>query len=358
MDISQIGCICNNSKKWGVDMQILKYSKSIILMYIFISINVLLSVTNIIYGITRINDNKNFLSSDYIEVTNGSNFNLDTLVESLDVNSSILVVTEPRYDVAMVYYKNYPFTPKIITGRSFEERDFLSGEKVAIISSEAKNKCYEKIGKKYVDFDNEQFLVVGIFDKEDNSINPDSDIFIAHNLNDNKESVKTNEVYIDSTSEKEKIVVWCEANDFVVTRHKQVNDLKEKFIISIDNQKATYIIVLIILILILFNMLDIVQHWYHKQSREVAIRRMLGGTSEKIIAMIAKRYCLIVIISYFLSIPCFLLVTKLGLEFYQGFDVNFNSFIISFLILVVISLYGIASIIHGILKEGKGNKAK
>lgn len=315
-------------------------------MMMIIGLLIILCLSNFVEAFKMVNVPANGLTKNYFDFSIGefrdkidqNNITLPDMLNFLkNQKSNIILFKKSDTKIFGVYTVNKQFEPNIILGRTFTQEDFNNGTNTIIINQKLKDKCIDKNGKKFYEFDTNYFQVIGIFKPNNNNINKDA---LAYYNLASKKIISKNLIYdnyifgefeIDAGDKTKEIVKRLDDYCIVkITRSVRDNSFKEILQKTISSQSLTLFPVTLIIFLIILNSISVSSNWIENRKKEIFIRRLVGATEKRIAIMLFKDFFLISTSSYIVALLLAMIVSKLQLITFFIFKLSIETIIIAY----------------------------
>lgn len=182
-----------------------------------------------------------------------------------------------------IYSKNITLALNLVEGREFDCDDYEQHRNVAIISTEYLNNVYIENGEKYISVDGDLYEVVGVFEKEKNLVNDNTNIFI-NMLSDNYlfSNEEVNGRYlVDSNVKMDDLIIM----ENPVGQNKTVFELstRERINLVLDTVFISYKILVLGIVFVVVSWLLSFIMWLVSGKKKNMIHYICGGTEGKIL---------------------------------------------------------------------------
>lgn len=260
--------------------------KILILIFIIISI-LLISISSYLSETYKIQCmSQGYYSSNTIYFRNESNNNLNIeQIKSIINNSIFFKELDLNYDIRGIIYSGKILMPEIKEGRFFEEADFNSGKKLAVIGSEFNNNIQKIENEEYVIFNNDKYKIIGIMGYKQKSTLDRACFLTLDNslLNTPGTFAIDGENNNNVISAYNKISKYLDSN---IQIDREINSLNKFF--NLEKYNISMFCTLIISFLL--TTISISLYWIKRRNREIAVLRLVGYNDIRISLSIFTRY--------------------------------------------------------------------
>lgn len=333
---------------------LLSKSKQLIVVTISIGLLIILCLSNLVEAFKMVGIPANGLTNNYFvfsigeyrdKITKGNIRLSDMLIFLKNQRSEVVLLKESDSNIFGVYAVNHKFEPNIISGRTFSKDDFEKKTNTIIIYEGLKDKCVEKDGKKYFQYDANYFEVIGVFKPSSNTVNKDA--LAYYNLSseklESKNIIYDNYIFgqfqIDAGRRTAEIVRklddYCTVK---ITRSTIDNGFVEKLQKTISAQGLALFPIILIIFMILLNSINISSNWIENRKREIFVRRLVGATNKKISIMLLKDFFLIITLSYILVLLLAIIVSRVDLIILLNFKFSMETVVFSYFTVILTGL--------------------
>lgn len=243
-----------------------------------------------------------------------------------------------------VYFQNYTFVPDIQKGRSFVETDFDGKNNYILLEEEYEEETFYLNGKQYYNLFNTNFEVIGIFKRSKNNINVDSIVYYVLNSQElaSTDMGITNSVgtyKMDAGNDTDRLMDQID-NSYILERNNKVTDVSfgERVQKALSTQQATLVALILVVIMIILNSLNITSCWIENRKKEILIKKMFGAMNFRICLMLIKDYWLFLTVSFLPSISVVYIISLCNLELFTGFDFSILTILLSYIMLLFVSV--------------------
>lgn len=243
-----------------------------------------------------------------------------------------------------VYFQNYTFAPDIQKGRSFVETDFEGKNNYILLEEEYEEETFYLNGKQYYNSFNTNFEVIGIFKRSKNNINVDSIVYYILNSQElvSKDMGITNSVgtyKMDAGNDTDRLIDQID-NSCILERNNKVTEVSfgERVQKALSTQQATLFALILVVIMIILNSLNITSCWIENRKKEILIKKMFGAMNFRICLMLIKDYWLFLTVSFLPSISVVYIISLCDLELFTGFDFSILTILLSYIMLLFVSV--------------------
>lgn len=293
---------------------------SVIVIFTFTVINTIVYNHNI-YIIKKTSDNF-FEKDSLIFIPEHKNLNFNQVYNTLPENTALFsIIKSETNDIRTISFKGEYHNPNLIEGRFFNESDFTQNKFLAVVGKNI-NKIESIDNKKYINFNNRKYEIIGTMGYEmptrlDNSII----------LSSNNENFNLSNEYILSNKDIQKSLDFLGNKDiFGLVQARPYDNVN---ILHIIDRTSNQIILSIMLLIILFvNLSFITYFWLKNKNQEINIKFLNGYYKYQILFDIYKSYSIILIISLITSS----LFSIIFIKEMKSYNFKFISFITSLLL--------------------------
>ena len=316
---------------------------SIIVIFTFTLINTIVYNHNI-YLIKKTSNNF-FEKDSLIFIPENRNLNFNQVYTILPENMALFnIIQSETNDVRSISFKGVYQSPSLIEGRFFNELDFKQDAFLAVIGKNVNTieNIDNKNNKKYINFNNKKYEVIGIMGYEmptrlDNSII----------LSSNNENFNISNEYILSSKDMQKSLTFLgNENIFGSVQARPYDNVNILHII--DRTNSQIILSIMLLIILFINLSFITYFWIKNKNEEINIKLLNGYYKYQIIFDICREYSIILIISLVTSSVFSIVFIK---EM-KNYNFKFISFMISLFLSGIINfVFMVISSINFIKKQ-------
>ncbi|NLK94837.1 MAG: ABC transporter permease, partial [Clostridiales bacterium] len=231
-------------------------------------------------------------------------------------------------------YINGSFTCNIpmIKGRFFCKDDYGKNEKLIVIGKGLRRKIMKIDGEDCYLFKNDYYKVIGIVGDEKKESSNDFKVFYNLDLNDSMR-IEGNYV-IDAGSNTENILEQIKK----INNDVQINEIlskNEETVSELVNRSLSYTIKdkMQVILVVFLNIFIVTEFWIKSRKKEIAVRKMVGGSNLRIKYKVLMELILLSSSSFILGYVIYLVSTY----FINGYCDFYFSSIIGILIFAIIS---------------------
>lgn len=204
---------------------------------------------------------------------------------------------------------NQELSLPVFRGRSFSQEDMERGANVAMVSGRVEKQIFEERGVPSIELDGHIFEVIGVFEAEDNLVNPQPD-FVVSGLSEHEmmRMPYVDGIYFLDTVGVEDVLTdldqWCG----IVTRktpYQKTSDEKWE-----DAKSVTFLSVGLSTIVCVFSVMAfgvVLVLWLRKLRRELRVRRLCGADRVDICRWLSGRFGCSVMLATLAAMPVVLL---------------------------------------------------
>lgn len=327
----------------------LSKSFSVLVINVFTAIFVTIAVTSFMHSFKMTYVYQDGLGEGYAV------FSVDSSSESMPVISDVVDSLKNestrfellRYDdtgTCGVYANtSYPVT-SLIDGRNFSELDFSEHLNTAIVSDVYKNQCVNIDGMEKILIGSAYYDVIGYFEYIYNNINPNA--YVYYNLN--SENVRNNQVEctgqfaLDAGSKsKETVGLIDKELPITILQSKSEQTVFERISAAIFSQYITILPLVLVIIAVLLNSINVTLNWIERRKREILARRICGASPDNILKLFLREYFLVSGIAFLVGLVCAMIISKIKLYIFTGFDFSPTSILLSYVFSTLISMLSI-----------------
>lgn len=251
-------------------------------------------------------------------------------------------------------YFNYDIDgiPNMIEGRYFNIDDFKNDTPKAVVGKKVKDIIVtNKDGKKYLEYENNKYEIIGIFGYEDRETVADNQFIINFNA-EAKKNTNVNETatFIINSDTK-----FYELQEQVFKQNKNIKLVEDKegkpgMISSLIESRSSILVLIILIILIFLNVFNITVQWVSKKKKEIAIKKAVGGTNLKIALEIILENLKLATISFVIGYAIYFIIMKLQLISVLSSSIYILATIFSMIFSLFVSLLTSIVSIYKVLK--------
>lgn len=248
------------------------------------------------------------LSADYkeYEINSTKNESMEGLIAYMQSNCDKFRLQKQVSDeYAGIYMKDYKLNLKLIEGREFTKEDFEQNKDVVMIAEECLKDTYKGGSKRYITIQEKIYEVIGVFSKDKNTINQNTNAFI--NMS-SKQFLKTNtEVtgtyYLDCKQDLHDLL----AEKYNIKENNTIYDLSYAKHFERVKDVAFVLVKIILCGVVLFSVtwMFLFAFWFGGEKEMIVSKYLDGVTRGKIAFLTLKKWMLTnsfgVMISIFLG---------------------------------------------------------
>lgn len=244
-------------------------------------------------------------------------------------------------------FKNIENMYPMLKGEFFKEKSFLEDKPEAVVGKNVYDKCEDIDGTKYFQYLSINYKVIGVMGYEDRESKFDSNFLINFNSYLNAFDNINNEGYmIDSAINTKKVYNDLDTDlkslDGKVSMIEENNKNRNPIVESLIDSFEVLSVVLVLIAVVFLNTFNICINWILSKSREISIKKALGGTNTKIILELVFEYLKITISACIFGSLVYFFIIKFGLiKIYSG-DIYLLGSIGTF---IITNLLGLISIL-------------
>lgn len=217
--------------------------------------------------------------------------------------------------IGILYSEEERFKLPLVSGRAFNEKDFVDHTNTIIVSEDIVSDCTDRNGTLFYMHNNEEYEVIGVF-KGQVGDSADETLYYINLAAQRLQDTSSIGTYIldtgsSSISDFEKLGSYVENIDknIDVDFSKGLSKHASKFSNLMTNSMQMIAIIFIGGSLVLINSFSATTVWIYARKKEIGIRKMLGATDRQIYLLIVKQYIALIGSSYLLGmLPAFLIV--------------------------------------------------
>lgn len=264
---------------------------------------------------------------ELIELHEYTTEDLMEFLKAMETTFRLQKSTNSNY--SWVYMQNMNIGLEIVSGRDFNEEDFILHRNVALVSEDMKKDACVRDGVEYIDINGNEYEIIGTFIKEENAINPNTDVFLnmySENyiyLENNIEGTYFIDTGKDNTLLCEALDTWCYIRDKGSIFEKSV---KEKYQLVKDALVIPINILYLVIAFMGLGISYITCFWMFSMKKEIFIHRLCGANSKSIIRKnlrIYSKYVLIAFISVLFLIIQFIEVDDIIKVYFIVYVIGF-----------------------------------
>lgn len=244
------------------------------------------------------------------------------LISQINNDVPFALIKKDYFPYCGIYFNGNDFSPNIIDGRNFNEDDFINHQNVALVSSEAESNCTEEDGIKIISVNNINYEVIGVFQKNPNTINRDAEIYynlFSENVL-NYENNAYGQYIIDTVEPIKNTVTDISELGNVSTDMPYTTGLWDSLEIAISAQAYSLIVIVLIALMIALNSISVSAFWIEKRRKEFFIRKLTGARSIQINMLLIRDYWLVLTASYVFSFLLSYIISNIEFILFDGFD--------------------------------------
>lgn len=319
----------------------LKHSKHLMALYFLIAIMTLLTVTHLVNTYRMELKSANGLSKDYVKLNMMEYFDALSIYQNLEREENYMIEMEVADGIMGVCYKEYHFQPHIRSGRNFSKEDFSSQHNVVLLATSMKKYCEQEGDTLYYYLDDMKFEVIGFYEKENNFVNEDANVYINFTASQMANFSGSGYVYVDSEKRKPiSLVSGCENDDFCIQEERGKITDNEFFVKNIKDQELTVEAYGIVLLVMVCNLVSIINQWICRRKKEIYVLHLVGATRRKIRKKLDGDMLLVMLASFVMAIPVWMALTRFPMHYYRC-EISFVSIGLSIMVFMVSVIYGI-----------------
>ena len=256
---------------------------------------------------------------------NGSLLNIDVLAENDKINTEIVdfsVVMGGHTRLCEICYSYNEIPPyRLSEGRYPDREDIINNNHVVDIGQSHLKFTYEKNGERYIEFDNIEYKVIGVFEGENYDTLDYMIYFVYHCMADSHKKVINglDSVFIRYSSNNYSVseIVTSIINNLDDNILGNLEESSNHSLISVkDNHKKNFYFTIYGFAVVICVIIS--ELWIYERKEEVAVLKAAGFTNFSIISRIYKTLLCIVslgaIASYLLVLICYNFVLKEKME--------------------------------------------
>lgn len=282
-------------------------------------------------------DKNDIASSKSSNHTNGGDENIGLSNELLNLDGDYILLREDDMRNKALFFKGQlKDSPKMISGRFFEEDDFNKGEKCIVVGKDKASNIVNKDGEDMYFFEGDYYRVIGVIGDLKEKKLSDYQVFINLDslLRKNNSYIEGN-YKIDAKTNTNKVYdnvkLVCNENSIKVKETENENNFIKQYINGYVSDTVKYVLEIVCVLVI--NIFLIAKYWINSRRREIGIKRTLGATRLRISSRILFELLSISIVSYSLGYMVFLIVSRVK----DGYFHFYGATAISVLCITVIS---------------------
>ncbi|MGG4203541.1 ABC transporter permease [Paenibacillus jamilae] len=255
-------------------------------------------------------------------------------------------------NVRALYYKEDTYKPPMVAGRFFNEDDFYSDHKYAVIGQRIAESALTSLdGRRYYLFQGKKFEVIGSM----GAAYPSTlDTTVLLNLDALGQQTHLNNIYVLNSPAVSSVL----KNGYLIFENLSVKvnvfdrgDAGAQRYVGIDIYRNTIIITVFLLLVcssVIFTM-----NWYDKKKTEINWLWIMGIKSEKVIAKFSKRYYVAVSLSYLLMCTISLFLFLIARASTENIELYVQYLLIGYVLILLSSYLSISVTVKRIGRTGK-----
>jgi len=201
-----------------------------------------------------------------------------------------------------------------------------------------------------------KFEVIGIYEKENNFVNEDANVYINFTASQMANFSASGYVYVDSETKHPISLVSAYDNDAIsIQEEREKITNKDFFVKNIKDQELTVEAYVIVLLVMICNLVSIINQWIYRRKKEVYVLHLVGARKRKIRKKIDMDMLMVMLMSFVIAIPVWIVLTRFPMHYYCC-EISFVSIGLSIAVYLGNVLYGILveKISLGYLKWKRG----
>lgn len=337
-------------------------------MFVTTSVMVVLCLSNFFEAYSMVDKPADQMTDSFLEFSIKSNElnseinkNPDSLEElinliSSDSQSYLFFKVNHMTNGKAVYFNNINFAPKVITGRSFNKKDFENKSNTILISEDVLNNTHKENGKTYYIVENKAYEVIGVYKKSLNKVNLDADYYynmVASNNLQVHNDLISGLYQLDAAEQTDKIITSLSSFLTIeIFGDNQMNNFFDKIEKTLSTQAINVFPLFLVILMVLLNTFSITTNWIGRRKKEIAIRRLCGATKRDIQKMLFFEYLSITTISFLMGLILAYMISKVSLWIFIGFNFSLTTLFISLTMTTAIGI--VSSII--LIKQYNNNE--
>ncbi|WP_160669842.1 FtsX-like permease family protein [Clostridium sp. C8-1-8] len=200
---------------------------------------------------------------------------------------------KPYEGVALYFNSKLSESPSILKGRFLNSDDFSKAEGFAVIGKNLLKNTIEKDGSRIFVYEKKQYKVIGICG-DDNKDVPDNNRFYI-NVNYYMKGLEhSNDIgwVFDNIYGKRDFISKLESGLNVKIDERDVKALNTKSLVinGMRDKKSNLINTAVVLITLIITLVNTSFFWFGKRRKEIAVRKLCGGTNKRIIINLMLSY--------------------------------------------------------------------
>ncbi len=334
----------------------LKHSKHLMVLYFLIAVMTLLTVTHLVNTYRMEIKSANGLSEHYVKLGMMDYFDACSIYQNLEKEENFIIEMELADGITGVCYKEFQFRPQILSGRNFSKEDFLAQRNVVLITTSMKKYCEKEGNTLYYYLDNMKFEVIGIYEKENNFVNEDANVYINFTASQMANFSASGYVYVDSEKKNPiSLISACENDTISIQENRGKTTNKDFFVKNIKDQELTVEAYMIVLLVMICNLVSIINQWIYRRKKEIYVLHLVGASKRNIRQKLDGDILMVMFTSFIIAIPVWIMLTRFPMHYYCC-EISFTSIGLSIAVYMGSVLYGILveKISLGCLKWKRG----
>ncbi|SDB22905.1 ABC transporter permease [Eubacterium oxidoreducens] len=314
-------------------MSVMYKSKLLLLSNIIAASIIIINIFNLVSVYKMISQPADGLSDSYFSLRVESKEDYENMLKAISDDDDFLVERDVAFQVVGVYYDEAAYINPV-KGRLFNKQEMAENKLVAMVDESLVDRCITKEDKLYYKFQNDYYEIVGVFRRSENKVNQDAYVYIPL-------TTALNMQYINEEGEYN---IDADAGKFdqedLIYKNSQLN-IKDKLEITINEQEASVIALVVIMVMLLINMIGIINQW--RLSRQTMVKAMyLSGVNPLgIKKKLLGEYVTILVIAYIVGLIIACIMTFIPQGLYETFEISVTSVMISFFVYLIFALWGI-----------------
>lgn len=316
-------------------------------MFFTITLFSSLSISALQSIITDTITNKGYIDKNYVScnITGTENIDKKDLLNVIKKNPEIYIeknnLSSGAYIGKAIYSsKVTKQKPNIISGRFFEQDDFKNNQPVAVVGKELFNSINDINGKKYFQYENINFEIIGVIGYENRSSLNDYSFYINLNgyINNSKNNIAMLDCTINNTDCLNELIKELKNKSSEVKY--RLNDNENTNILDnlLINGNRILGLFSLIIIMIFINVFNITLQWIEGKTRAIGIKKALGAINFTVAKEIILEQQVIALVAFVTAMIAYIIIIKSNVLNIFNSEIYFLSTIITFLFSIIVAL--------------------
>lgn len=296
----------------------LKHSKHLMAIYFLIALMTLLTVTHLVNTYRMEIKSANGLSENHVKLSMLGYSDTFSIYQNLRKEENWIIEMELADGIMGVCYNTFHFHPHILSGRNFSQEDFSTQRNVVLIATSMKKHCEQEGDTLYYYLDDMKFEVIGIYEKENNFVNEDANVYINFTASQMANFSGSGYVYVDSEKRNPiSLVSGCENDAICIQEERGKITDKDFFVKNIKDQELTVEAYVVVLLVMVCNLVSIINQWIYRRKKEIYVLHLVGASKRKIRKKIDSDMLIVMLTSFVMAIPVWMVLTRFPMHYYR-----------------------------------------